>query len=118
LKYEVRERAYIVIDTKSETTKVKVDDIDFIRQERCGLLISTKDREILVRGRIEDIEPKLHKDFVWCHCYMLVNMRNVTSTRDLALFFQNGKAIHVSKNYFGAVRRAYIRYIAEAISEW
>ena len=107
----------IVLSNKSLTCKLKCVDILYIGQNNGNLIFSTKMRELVTPGRIDDIVKNFSDDFYRCHKYLVVNVDNVESMQKTEIVFCTGKKHYLGKNNFSQTRKAYRQYLKERYIE-
>lgn len=102
-----------VLSQKSGETILYLDDIVCIEANKNSrLVITTKNEEIELKGKINDYEKKLaDKYFINIHRSCLANMRYIKRFNSDSLEFSNGKIVPVSRRRLSEIKEAFSKYM-------
>lgn len=107
------ETSLTVLSQKNGETVLYVDDIVCIESgKKNGLIITTKNGEIAIRGKLAEYENKLKDNyFISVHRVCLANMRYIKKFNADCLEFSNGKVVPVSRRRYSEIKSAFSKYM-------
>lgn len=102
-----------VLSQKSGETILYLDDIVCIESNKnSNLVITTRNEEIIIKGKITDYEKELAgKYFISVHRSCLANMRYIKKFNGDTLEFSNGKIVPVSRRRLSEIKESFSKYM-------
>ncbi len=90
---------------------VFLDDILYIESQSHKLQFKTKERILVMYGRINEMESRLEKYcFLRCHQSFLVNMGHIEKIRNYRIYLSDGSEVPVARPRYSEVKRDFLRY--------
>lgn len=108
-----KRRDYIPVRSKSETCKIKLEDILYIEQDLRKTIIATEGREVFFYGNVDSIIKYLDERFFRCHKSCIVNIEKIQSMREQTIFFENDKKIILGTQNYAKTRKRFNQYLEE-----
>jgi DNA-binding LytR/AlgR family response regulator len=102
---------FIPFVNRSETSKIYIENIMLIEQERRKIIILTEDNKYSWYGKIGELSEYLDNRFLKCHSSYIINMDKVIRMREQTIFFENGYTIMVGRDKFVFAKQLFARYI-------
>ena len=112
-KSNIKEQRYLMINTRTEISKVYYDDIIYVESEKRNLHIYSNNRKITYMNQLADLEKKLPEEFIRIHQSYLVNMSYITSFGVNHVALSNGVVLPVSRHRNKRAKERFMRYIGE-----
>jgi DNA-binding LytR/AlgR family response regulator len=104
----------IPVLTRSETARVRKEDIVYIESQAGGVAIHTDTKTYCLRVSLHDMAQKLGKPFYRCHSGYIVNFEKLCSASGNTLHMEDGSVIFLGRSAYQATRRSFIEYLEES----
>ena len=102
---------YFPIINRSDSCKVKVSDICYITRDDRKLLFDTEHGLKTTYGKISTVERYLGPDFVRCMSGCIVNLSKVRETKDMVVYFDNGKELKLGRTGYVHLKQKFNTYL-------
>lgn len=106
---------FILLQTKGEIIKVKIDDIWYIESDRRNINIYETGRNIRILKKLDEIEMQLPEYFIRCHQSYLVNMDKIKRLEMKEIELVNGIHIPISKGRYSYTKEKFLRLLGEQL---
>ena len=104
---------FIPVDTRSETHKVYLYEINYIERRGRQIILKKVDGQITYNGSIDHISRILDDRFYMCHRSLIVNLEHINSAKNQILEFINGDSKFIGIHNFRQTRRAYKQHLED-----
>ena len=103
------------IPGKSGAERIPLTVILYFEKEKRKIHVDTMEKRYSFYGRFEEIEEQLDERFLRCHNSYIVNIARAQKLSDKKFFFENGRAIPISKFYYGQARNKFLEYLSDSL---
>lgn len=97
------------------TEQIPLSIILYFEKEKRKIHIHSTEKRYSFYGRFEEIEEQLDERFLRCHNSYIVNIAKAQKLSDKKFFFENGRAIPISKSYYGQARNKFLDYLSNSL---
>lgn len=107
---------YIFIDGKSDTLKIKANDITYIEIQKRDMTIHTKKGDYQVKSTMDKVEKDLNNsNFYRCHKSFLLNMEYVDSIKQYVAILENKEEVPISRHRFKDFKIKFLRFMGDKL---
>ena len=104
-------RPWILLRTRDEIRKLAVGDILYLEQELRKVRIKTAAENLLVTGRVRELQEQIRGGFWMCHSYLAINLDRVLKVQSGAVVFENGEQYLLSRDAAVRAKKALEAYL-------
>ena len=106
-----KEIKYLPIINRSDSCKVKVSDICYITRDDRKLLFDTEYGLKTTNGKMNTVERYLGPEFVRCMSGCIVNLSKVRETKNMIVYFENGKELKLGRTGYVRLKQRFNAYL-------
>ena len=102
---------YLPIINRSDSCKLKVNDICFVTRDNKKLVFGTEDGVKRTYGKMDQLEEYLEGDFVRCMSGCIINLAKVREVKDGTIRFDNGDTLKLGREGYVRVKQKFNAYL-------
>lgn len=107
---------FIIVENKSESYKVSIEDIMYIEIQRKDMSIHTENKTYETKMTMDKIEKELsNHNFYRCHKSFLVNIDYVDNVKQYVAILENKEEVLVSRHRFKDFKSKFLNSLGEKL---
>lgn len=108
--------AFLLVENKDETFKIKAGDITYIEIQKKDMKIHTEDKIYNTKMTMNKVEKELMEyNFFRCHKSFLVNVEYVQNIKRCVAILENNIEIPVSRHRFKGFKKVFLSSLGEKL---
>ena len=111
-----KKNKFILVENKSETYKINIADITYIKIQRKDMSIHTENKVYETKMTMDKIEEELQNhNFYRCHKSFLVNIDYVENIKQYVAILENKEEVLVSRHRFKYFKSRFLSSLGEKL---